>query len=172
MSLSMYQASVPVLIRVLENLVHVLGQGAAHAKTKGANEVNYTSMRLIPDMLPLTRQVQIVCDVAKGCGARLAGLVPPVHEDTEATFAELQARCAKVIDYLKGFKPEQIDGSEDKDVLIKSPRGEMAFKGQSFLFGYVLANVHFHSTMTYALLRSAGVELGKNDYLLGANKPA
>jgi uncharacterized protein len=171
MSLSMYQASVPVLIRVLENLIHVLDQGAAHAKAKATDEVNYTSMRLIPDMLPLTKQVQIVCDISKGCGARLAGLLPPAHEDTEATFAELQARCTKVIDYLKGFKPEQIDGSEDRDIVIKSPRGEMAFKGQSFLFEFVLANVHFHSTMTYALLRGAGAELGKNDYLLGASKP-
>jgi uncharacterized protein len=171
MSLSMYQASVPVLIRVLENLIHILDQGAAHAKAKGTDEVNYTSMRLVPDMLSFTKQVQITCDIAKGCGARLAGLVPPVHEDTESTFAELQARCTKVIDYLKGFKPEQIDGSEDMEIVLKSPRGEMTFKGQPFLFGFVLANVHFHSTMAYALLRGAGVELGKNDYLLGANKP-
>ncbi len=167
MTLSMYQASVPVLIRALENLVHVLEKGAAYAKAKGADEANYTSMRLIPDMLPLSKQVQIVCDISKGCAARLAGLAPPAHEDTETTFAELQARCAKVIGYLREFKPEQIDGSENKEVVIKSPRGEMTFKGQAFLFGFVLANIHFHSTMTYALLRSIGVDLGKNDYLLG-----
>jgi uncharacterized protein len=172
MSLSMYQASVPVLIRALENLSHILDAGAAHAKAKGTDEANYVSMRLIPDMLPLSRQVQIACDISKGCGARLAGLAPPVHEDTEKSFADLQARCAKVVEYLKTLKPEQIDGSEEREIVIKSPRGEMSFKGQAFLFGYVLANVHFHSTMAYALLRGAGVQLGKNDYLLGANKAA
>jgi uncharacterized protein len=165
MSLSMYQASVPVLIRAMENLSAVLAKGAVHAKAKGVDEVNYTSMRLIPDMLPLAKQVQIACDISKGCGARLAGLVPPVYEDTETTFAELQARCSKVIEYLKTFKPEQIDGSENNDVVLKSPRGEMTFKGQPYLFGFVLSNVHFHSTMAYALLRSAGVDLGKSDYL-------
>jgi uncharacterized protein len=165
MSLSMYQASVPVLIRALENLINVLGKGSAHAKAKGVDEVNYTSMRLIPDMFPLAKQVQIVCDIAKSGGARLAGLVPPSHEDTETTFAELQARCTKVIDFLKTLKPEQIDGSEDRDVVTRSPLGEMTFKGQPYLFGRVLSNVHFHSTMTYALLRGAGVELGKSDYL-------
>jgi uncharacterized protein len=171
MSLSMYQASVPVLIRALENLSHILGEGAAYAKAKGTDEANYLSMRLVPDMLPFSRQVQIACDISKGCGARLAGQTPPVHEDTEKTFADLQERCAKVIEYLKSFKPEQIDGSEDKEVVLKSPRGEMTFKGQVFLFSYVLANVHFHSTMVYALLRGVGVPVGKNDYLLGANKP-
>jgi uncharacterized protein len=165
MSLSMYQASVPVLIRALENLIHVLGKGAAHAKAKAVDDANYTSMRLIPDMFPLSRQVQIVCDIAKSGGSRLAGLEPPVHEDTEVSFADLQARCTKVIDLLKTFTPTQIDGSEDRDIVIKSPRGDRSFKGQAFLFGFVLSNVHFHSTMTYALLRSAGVDIGKADYL-------
>jgi uncharacterized protein len=165
MSLSMYQASVPVLIRALENLSRVLDKGAAHAKAKSVDEANYVNMRLIPDMFPLSKQVQIVCDIAKMGGSRLAGLEPPAHEDTEVSFADLQARCAKVIDHLKTFSPAQIDGSEDRDIVLKSPRGEMNFKGQPFLFGFVLANVHFHSTMTYALLRSAGVDIGKGDYL-------
>jgi uncharacterized protein len=165
MSLSMYQASVPVLIRALENLSAVLGKGAAHAKAKGVDEANYLSMRLIPDMFPLSRQVQIACDVAKGGCARLAGADIPSHADTEASFEELQARCQKVIDFLKSLSLAQIDGTEAKDILLKSGGQELAFKGQAYLFGFVLPNVHFHSTMAYALLRSAGVDVGKGDYL-------
>jgi uncharacterized protein len=165
MSLSMYQASVPVLIRALQNLQGILDKGAAHAKAKGVDEVNYTSMRLVPDMFPLSRQVQIVCDVAKAGVSRLAGVEPPAHPDTETTFDQLKARCQAVIDYLHSFKPEQIDGSEDKDIVIKTPHAEKSFKGQPFLFGFVLANAHFHSTTTYTLLRGIGVDVGKDDYI-------
>jgi uncharacterized protein len=165
MSLSMYQASVPVLIRALENLSAVLGKGAAHAKAKGIDEVNYTSMRLIPDMFPLSRQVQIACDVAKNGSCRLAGIEPPAFEDIETSFVQLQERCARSIEILKGLKPEQIDGTEGKDIILKVGGQDATFKGQAFLFGFVLSNVHFHSTMAYALLRSAGVDIGKGDYL-------
>ncbi len=165
MTLSMYQASVPVLIRALENLSAVLGKGAAHAKAKGVDEANYTSMRLIPDMFPLSRQVQIACDIAKNSSCRLAGIEPPVHEDSETSFKQLQERCATVIAHLKTFTPAQIDGSEDRDIMLKISGQEARFKGQAFLFGFVLSNVHFHSTMAYALLRSAGVDIGKGDYL-------
>jgi hypothetical protein len=167
MSMSMYQVSVPILSRALENLIGVLEKGKAHAAAKGADEGNYVTMRLIPDMLPLSAQVRIATDIAKRGIARLAGVEPPVHPDEEADFDQLIARCRSVIDYMGGFTPEQIDGSEGKEILLPTPMGELKFTGQQFLFGFMLANVHFHSTMTYALLRGAGVELGKMDYLGG-----
>jgi uncharacterized protein len=167
MSMSMYQASVPILSRALENLIGVLEKGKAHAAAKGVDEANYVTMRLIPDMLPLSAQVRIATDIAKRGISRLAGVEPPAHSDDEADFDQLIARCRSVIDYVNGFSPEQIDGSEDKEIMLPTPKGELKFTGQQFLFGFMLANVHFHSTMTYALLRGAGVELGKMDYLGG-----
>lgn len=165
MSLSMYQASVPVCIHALTALQGVLEKGKAHAAAKGTDEANYLGLRQAPDMLPLGTQVRIACDIAKRGASRLAGVEAPAHEDNEASFDELKARCQSVIDYLKTFKPEQIDGTEDKDILLQTPIGDFPFKGQGFVFGFILANVHFHSTMTYALLRGAGVDLGKGDYL-------
>jgi hypothetical protein len=163
----MYQASVPVLVRALENLIVVLQKGKAHAAAKGTDEANYVTMRLIPDMLPLSAQVRIAADIAKRGIARLAGVEPPSHADDEADFDQLAGRCRSVIEYLGSFTPEQIDGTEEKEILLPTPFGELKFTGQQFLFGFMIANVHFHSTMTYALLRSAGVELGKRDYLGG-----
>ncbi len=167
MTLSMYQASVPIFTRALQNLQGVLEKGKAHAAAKGADEANYVTMRLIPDMLPLGAQVRIACDVAKRGAARLAGIEPPAHPDGETTFDELIARCASVIEYLGTFTADQIDGSEEKEVVLQTPFGDLNFTGQDFLFGFAIANVHFHSSMTYALLRSAGVDLGKPDYLGG-----
>jgi uncharacterized protein len=165
MTLGMYQASVPVLIKALSNLQNVLAKADAHAKAKGIDDANFTSMRLMPDMLPFTRQIFIACDVAKGGVSRLAGADIPSHADVEVTFVDLIARCQKVIDHLGAFKPEQIDGSEDKDISLKSGGRALSFKGKDYLFQFVLPNVYFHSTVAYALLRSAGVELGKMDYL-------
>ena len=167
MPLSMYQASVPVLITALKNLQNVLEKGKAHAAAKGADEANYLAARLIPDMLPLVAQVRIACDVAKRGMSRLAGVEPPAHADDETSFDQLIARCGSVVDYLGTLTPEQIDGTEAKEILLPTPFGELTFTGQGFLFGFIIANVHFHSSMTYALLRSAGVELGKRDYLGG-----
>jgi uncharacterized protein len=165
MPLSMYQASVPPIIRALSALQGVLDKGKADAAAKGTDEANYLSMRVTPDMLPFTAQVGIACDIAKRGVSRLAGVEPAAHEGTETSFDELKARCQSVIDLLKTFTPEQIDGSEGKDITLPTPRGDLQFKGQDFLFGFVLANVHFHSTIVYALLRGAGVDIGKADYL-------
>lgn len=165
MTITMYQASVPVIIRALTALQGVLAKGKAHAAAKGTDEANYLTMRITPDMLPLPAQVRIACDIAKRGIARLAGAEAPPHDDNEASFDDLIVRCQSVIDLLGGFTPEQIDGSEAKEITLPTPRGDMKFTGQDFLFGFILANVHFHSTMTYALLRGAGVELGKADYL-------
>ena len=165
MTLSMYQASVPVCIQTLTALQGVLKKGKAHAEAKKTDEANYLTMRQVPDMLPLAAQVRIACDIAKRGNARLADMEPPVHADDETTFDQLIARCQSVIDYLKTFKPEQIDGTEGKEITLQTPMGEFKFTGQDYVFGFILANVQFHCTMTYALLRGAGVELGKGDYL-------
>ena len=165
MPLSMYQASVPVLIRALTALQGVLEKGKAHATAKGTDEANYVAMRLIPDMLPLSAQVGIACDIAKRGTARLAGVEPPVHSDDMASFDDLKARCQLTIEYLKTFTPDQIDGTEEKEVILQTPMGDMKFTGKDYVFGFMIANVHFHSTMTYALLRGAGVEIGKANYL-------
>jgi uncharacterized protein len=165
MTLSMYQASVPVITRALTALQGVLAKGKAHAAAKGADEANYVTMRLVPDMLPLASQVRIACDIAKRGISRLAGTEAPAHEDKEVNFDDLIERCQLVIDYLGTFTPDQIDGSEGVEVLLPTPKGELKFTGQDFLFGFAIANVHFHSTMVYALLRGAGVDIGKADYL-------
>jgi uncharacterized protein len=165
MTLSMYQASVPPALRALKALQGVLAKGKAHAAAKGTDEANYLGLRITPDMLPLVAQVRITCDTAKRGVARLAGVEPPVHADDEASFDALQARCQSVIDYLGTISADQVDGSEAREILLPTPMGEFKFTGQDFLFGFILANVHFHSTMVYGLLRGAGVELGKMDYL-------
>jgi hypothetical protein len=165
MSLSMYQASVPVLIRGLNNLRNILQKAAAHAEAKKIDQVAFLQARFYPDMFTMARQVQIATDMAKSCPSRLAGLEPPKYEDTETSFAELQARIDKTIAHLKSFKPEQIDGSEDRDVTLATPRGPLNFKGAPYLLGFLLPNFYFHVTTAYALLRHNGVELGKMDYI-------
>jgi len=165
MSISMYQVSVPVLVRALTNLRSVLQKGEAHAEAKKFKPEVLLNDRLAPDMLPLTRQVQIVTDQAKGSSARLAGAEVPKYEDTEATFAELYARIDKTLAFIKGFKPEQIDGSEARDITLPSPRSPLEFKGQDYLLYFVLPNVYFHCTTAYAILRHNGVELGKMDFI-------
>ena len=122
--------------------------------------------RLFPDMLPLTSQVQIACDTAKGVVARLAGVEIPVHEDTEKTLADLKARIAKAVAFIQTVKPEQVDGSEDKEIVIKrGDNTELRFTGIQFLLGRALPNFYFHVTTAYDILRHNGVELGKRDYL-------
>ena len=165
MNISMYQSSVPVLIRMLGNLKAILGKAAAHAEARKIDPTVFTSARLFPDMFALARQIQVAADLAKGCAARLAGVEPPKYEDTETTFAELIARIDKTLAYLKTFKPEQIDGSEDKDIVLNSPRGTMNFKGLPYLLYFVHPNFYFHSTTAYNILRHNGVELGKMDFL-------
>ena len=161
----MYQASVPVYLRALSNLQHVLKKGEAHADAKKIDHATFLNARLYPDMLPLTRQVQIACDQAKAAPARLAGVEAPKHEDTETTFAQLHARIEKVAAFVKTFKPEQIDGSEDKAISLPTPRGPLEFKGQDYLLFFNLPNLFFHCTTAYDILRHNGVEIGKTDYI-------
>ena len=168
MPLSMYAVSIPVLVRGLNNLSAILDKGAASAEARKIDPAVLVAARLAPDMHPLSRQVQIASDSAKGAAARLAGVEAPSWPDTETSFAELQARIKKTIDYLETFKPEQIDGAEDRVVKLNLGAGEVDFPGQQFLFGFVLPNFFFHVTTAFAILRHNGVEIGKRDYLGGA----
>jgi len=165
MAISMYQASVPRFVNILSNLSAILDKAQAHVEAKKIDPAALISFRLFPDMLPMTRQVQIACDAAKGAVARLAGVEVPKHEDTEQTFAELKARIAKTIEFVQSIKPEQIDRSEDRDITLKLGGKEIAFKGMQFLLGNALPNFYFHVTTTYNILRHNGVEIGKRDYL-------
>lgn len=165
MPISMYQASVPVAIRVLENLAGILRKGAAHAAAKDFDPDVLFRARLAPDMFPLSRQVQIATDIVKGCAARLAGEEPPVFEDNERDFDELLARIEKIVAYLKSFRPEQIDGSEDRTVVIRIRGESVTFHGLPYLLHFVLPNLYFHAATTYNILRHNGVELGKKDFL-------
>ena len=165
MSLSMYQASLPVLVRGLEQLDNILGKAAAHAEAKKIDPSVFVNARLAPDMFALARQVQIATDNAKGCAARLAGVEVPSYADTETTFPDLQARVAKTIAFVKGFTAAQIDGSEARSVTLKIGGNELKFTGADYLFRLVLPNFYFHLTTAYDILRHNGVELGKPDYL-------
>lgn len=165
MSLNMYEASIPVFVRMLDNLSAILEKGAAHAEAKKIDEAVFINARLAPDMFPLSRQVQIATDMVKGCAARLAGLEVPGYEDNETTFADLQARIAKTLVFLQSVSAEQINGSEARTVTLKIRGKEVNFQGQPYLLNFVLANMHFHITTTYNILRHNGVELGKIDYI-------
>jgi len=165
MTISMYQASAPRFINTLSNLSLILDKAAAHAEAKKIDPLVLTSARLFPDMFALTRQVQIATDQAKGSMARLAGVEIPKYEDNEQTFPELKERIAKTIEFVKSFKPEQIDGTEDKEIVFPGGGGERRFKGMQYLLGWVYPNFYFHVTTTYALLRHNGVEIGKGDFL-------
>ncbi len=165
MTLSMYQASVPVFVRALTNLAHVLKKGEAHAAAKGVTDEVLLQTRLIPDMLPLVRQVQIAADMATRGAARLAGVEPQAFEDNETTLAQVQARIERALAYVQTFTPAQIDGSEARAIVLKMRTGELNFDGQSYLLQFVLPNLFFHCTTTYAILREAGAELGKSDFI-------
>src|ERR1700757_3303502 len=165
MTFSMYQATAPVLIRGLKGLAIVLDKAEAFAAERKLDEQVVLQTRLYPDMFAFTRQVQIASDSAKGGMARLAGVEVPSWPDDETSFAELKARVAKTLDYVESFKPEQLDGSEDREVVLKTPGEPMRFTGRDYLTSFVLPNVLFHATTAYALMRGLGVPVGKFDFL-------
>ncbi len=169
MSITMHSASVPIFVKMLGNVSVWLDTAEAHAAAKKFDMSVLLTSRLAPDMLPLTRQVQIACDSAKFGVARLAGGDAPKFEDNESTVAELKARLAATIAYLQSVPASQVDGTEDKDVEVPTRAGEpMKFKGEAYLKHFVLPNLFFHVTTVYALLRHNGVELGKRDFLNAA----
>jgi hypothetical protein len=165
MALGMYAASVPMLKTLLNALSNVLDKGAAFAEAKKIDQTVLTSDRLAPDMFALSRQVQVATDMAKGGVARLAGVEVPAYEDTETTFEQLKARIAKTVAFIDSFTPAQIDGSEDKTVVLKMRSGDVSFTGQRYLIGFVIPNVTFHCATAYNILRHNGVDVGKKDFL-------
>jgi hypothetical protein len=165
MAISMYDFSIPVLIRGLTNLSAVLDKGVAHAAAKKFDSIVLAQSRLFPDMHPLVRQVQIACDTAKGAAGRLAGIEVPKHEDNETTFADLKARIAKTVAFVNSVTAAQLKDAESRAIEIKFPNGSWKFTGIGYLNDFVLPNFYFHTSIAYALLRKAGVEVGKMDYL-------
>ena len=165
MTLSMYQVSAPRFTSMLNNLAVILRKAEEQAAERKFDQAVLLGSRLYPDMLPLVRQVQIACDNAKGPVARLAGLEPPKHEDNEQTFADLQARIAKTLDFIASVPADQIDGSEDREIQLKVGSRELRFTGIQYLFGFALPNFYFHVVTAYDILRHSGIALGKRDYL-------
>jgi uncharacterized protein len=165
MTLSMYQASVPSFQRTLKALDAVLDKAVANAAERKIDPAVLVNARLAPDMHPLSRQIQIATDGVKGCAARLAGVEVPSFADTETTFPDLKERIAKTLAFIATIKPEQIDGSEARDISLKAGPRELNFKGQDYLLFFVLPNFYFHATTAYDILRHNGVPLGKLDFL-------
>jgi hypothetical protein len=164
-AISIYDQFVPVFSHMLQALDKVLGKAEADAAARKIDLEVFVNARLAPDMLPLTRQIQILTDQAKGCASRLAGQDPPKWADDERTFADLHARVAKTIAHLKSFKPEQFEGAEKRAIEIKFPNATFNFTGKDYLLNFVIPNFYFHYTTAYAILRHNGVPIGKGDFL-------
>jgi hypothetical protein len=173
MTISMSSASLPIFKTTLRNLSHILGKGLAHAQARKFDPLVLAQSRLAPDMLPLTRQVLIACDGPKNGIARISGLEAPKFEDNETTFEELQARIQKTLDWLATVPADKLDGTEAKEITFPVGKDKTrTMAGEAYLKHWVLPNFFFHVTMAYAILRHNGVELGKADYLAGAQAPA
>jgi hypothetical protein len=166
MAISLYTASVPVFKQMLTSVSVILTKAEEHAAARNIEPSALLQYRLFPDMFPLTRQVQIAADFARGVCARLAGVDVPKYEDDEHGFADLQALIAKTLAFIEGFTPAQIDGKEEIEIVTRpgTPK-EKRFTGQSYLLGYGLPQFFFHVSVTYAILRHNGVEVGKRDYM-------
>lgn len=162
---TLYNATIPPLKRILTNLSAILKKGEEYADAKKVEHTVLLNARLFVDMYTLTRQIQIATDMSKGAAARLAGVEIPKYEDTETTFTELQARIAKTIAFLDSIQPEQLEGSETRDITISVRKADLKFTGQDYLLKWVQPNVYFHATTAYNILRHNGVELGKTDFL-------
>lgn len=166
--ISMHGASVPAFAKMLTNMLNWLEGAKAHAEAKKFAPDVYLTLRLAPDMLPFTKQIQIASDAAKGCVARLAGQDVPKFDDTEASLDELAERIRKTRDYVLSVPAEALAGSEGREITIPRRTGDpLKFDGSTYLRHFALPNFYFHATATYALLRHAGVPLGKMDYLGG-----
>jgi len=161
----MYQASVPAFLQTLNSLSAILDKAAEHCRTRSIEPSELINARLAPDMFPLSRQVQIATDHAKGAAARLSGREVPKFEDTESTFDELKARIAKTIDFIKSVPANAIDGSEEREITLTIAGQPKAFTGQRYLVHSALPNFYFHATTAYDILRHNGVELGKRDFM-------
>jgi hypothetical protein len=169
MAFSMYSASVPVFQHMLRNLIHILDKASANAEARKFDPAVLAGFRLAPDMLPFTKQIQIACDAAKLAVARIGGIEAPKFEDTETTFPELKARIQKTLDFLGSVPASKLEGTEGKEVTFPVGRDKTrTMTGEAYLTTWALPNFFFHVTTAYAILRHNGVELGKRDYLAGA----
>jgi len=165
MTASLYDFTVPALVRALTNLSSQLDKAKAHAEQKKCDFKAFAEARLIADMRPLTSQVQIACDNAKGAVARLSGIEAPKYEDNETTFEELKARIGKTLDFVNSVKREQFAGAEDRTIVLQFPSLTLKFTAQDYITKFLLPNFYFHATMAYALLRQNGVDIGKQDFM-------
>jgi len=165
MKISMHQASAPRFANILRNLSAILDKAQAFCEAKKLEPAALAGCRLIVDMFPLSRQVQVACDSAKGAVARLAGVEIPKHEDTEQTLAELKARIAKTLDFIEGVPAAKLDGSEEREVVLKLRGQDVKFNGLQYLLGFAMPNFYFHVVTAYDILRSNGVEIGKRDFI-------
>jgi uncharacterized protein len=166
MSLSIRDASVPVLVRALQALSGVIEKGRLYAEKEKIDPSVLLAMRLYPDMLPLSGQIQIVSDQCKGGISRLAGVEPPKFPDTETTFPELKERLDKTVTFIKGVDPQKFEGADKRALELKFPNITLNFSnGWDYLMGFVLPNVYFHSATAYGLLRHVGVKVGKGDFM-------
>ena len=167
MATELYDLTVPPFTRGLRALDGLLDKAVAHAEATGVDPNSYLALRIIDDMNPFSKQVQTACDSPKLCLARLSGVAAPVNDDTETTIAELKQRIASTLAYLASVPRDKVDGQESKEVTLTFPGGEMKFVGQQYVTGFAMPNFYFHLTTAYALLRGAGVPIGKRDYMGG-----
>ena len=165
MAISMYQASVPQLKKMLVNLTNILTKAEEHVAAKGIDGKVLVEARLFPVTFPLAKQVQIACDQVKFGLARLASVEAPKFDDTESTLTQLKERIAKTIAFMDSIKPEQIDGTETKEIKFSIKEWSFEFVGEQYVLTWVIPNFYFHITTAYSILRHNGVELGKTDYL-------
>ena len=172
MSLAFYDVSIPGYLHTLKNLAALLEKAEAHAKATGVDPATYLEARLAPDMHPLTRQIQMASDAAKGGAARLAAVAPPSYADTETTWAEVKDRVAKTIAFVESIRPDQVNGGEGRTIELPLPGRTLTFTAVDFLNQFSKPNFFFHVVTAYGLLRAQGVPLGKMDYLAGAQAAA
>ena len=171
MSISMYQVSIPRFVHMLRNLDAILEKAQAYADARKIDPATLPAARLFPDMLPLTSQVRIACDAANGVAVRLAGVTGPAFEDHEKTIADLRARVEKSIAFLSTITAAQVDGTEAKDVMVRTGGQDVPYKGMQYLLARAIPNFYFHVATAYDILRHNGVELGKRDYLGNTTSP-
>jgi hypothetical protein len=161
----MYKASAPIFVQFLTSLAVVLDKAAMHAEARRIDPAVLLNMRLFPDMFPLVRQVRAATDHALTACSHLAGVERPAFTDSESSFVELDNRITKTVDFIRGLEPAQIDGTEDKEIVVKFVSGERKFAGQNLLLNFCLPNFYFHITTAYNILRHCGVEIGKRDFI-------
>lgn len=172
MAVTLYDAAIGSYLNALNNLAALLDKAEAHARAQGADPARHLESRLVDDMATFTQQIQFASDAAKSGAARLAGQAPPSFPDTETTWAEVKARIAKTIEFVRSVDPAKVDGDDDRTIELPTPNRTLTFTARDFVFKFSLPNFYFHVVMAYGLLRKDGVPLGKMDFLAaGAQQP-